>query len=149
MPPSAPRSPWPGLVGAPGRALERERKRVVHEAIEDGVGDRGVAQRRVPLIAGQLARDDRRAGRVAILHHLEEILALDVGHRDQAPVIEDQDIDARQPREYGGVRAIGAGERQLLKEARHPPVDGPVALPTGMLAQRDTPDRSSPRRWRR
>ena len=119
-----------------GRAFQRDRIRVVDEAIEDGVGDRRVAQIRVPLIAGELARDDRRAGRVAILHHLEEVLALDVGHGGEAPVIEDQDVDARQPREHGRVRAIGAGERQLLKEARQAPVDRAVALPTRVLAQR-------------
>ncbi len=83
------------------------------EAIEDGIGDRRVAEIRVPLIAGQLARDDRRAGRIAILHHLEEILALDVGHSGEAPVIEDQDVDAGQPREHGGVRPVGAREREL------------------------------------
>ena len=66
----------------------------MHEAIEDGVGDRRVAEIRVPLIAGQLARDDRRAGRVAILHHLEEILSLHVGDGGQALVIEDRDDDS-------------------------------------------------------
>ena len=125
-----------GFLLASRRAFQRDRIRVVDEAIEDGVGDRRVAQIRVPLIAGELARDDRRAGGVAILHHLEEILALDVGHGGEAPVIEDQDVDARQPREHGGVGAIGARERELLKEARQAPVDRPVALPTRVLAQR-------------
>ena len=50
------------LVLASGRALQRERKGVVDEAIEDRVGDRRVAQIRVPLLAGQLARDDRATG---------------------------------------------------------------------------------------
>jgi len=51
---------------------------VVHDAIEDGIGDGQLTQIRVPLIAGQLARDDRRASGVAILQHFEEILTLDV-----------------------------------------------------------------------
>ena len=106
------------------------------EAIEDGVGDRRIAEIRVPLIARELARDDRRARAVAILHYLKEILALDVGHGGEAPVVEDQDVDARQPREHGRVGAIGARERQFLKEARQAPIERPVALPTRVLAER-------------
>jgi hypothetical protein len=68
--------------------------------------------------------------------HLEEILALQVGHGGEAPIIQDQDVHARQPREHPGVRAIGACERELLKEARQASVDGPVALPTRVLPQR-------------
>ena len=64
-------------------------------AIEDGVGDRRVAQIRVPLSARQLTRDDRRARGVAILHDLEEILTLHIGHGGEAPVIKDQDVHAR------------------------------------------------------
>jgi hypothetical protein len=45
-----------------GTGFQRDRIRVVHDAIEDRVGDRRLAQIRVPLIAGQLAGDDRRAG---------------------------------------------------------------------------------------
>ena len=51
-------SRWGLLVFASGWAFQRDRIRVVHDAIEDGVGDRGLAQIRVPLIAWQLARDD-------------------------------------------------------------------------------------------
>ncbi len=108
----------------------------MHEAIEDRVRDRRVAEIRVPLIAGQLARDDRRAAGVTILHHLQEILPLDVSHGGEPPVIEDQDVHARQPCEHDGVGAIGARERQLLKEAGQAPVDRPVALTTRVLAQR-------------
>ena len=57
--PSSCRSLGRSFVGASGRALEREGKRIVHETIEDRVGDRRVAQIRVPLIARELARDDR------------------------------------------------------------------------------------------
>ena len=105
-----------GFLLSSGWAFERDRIRVVDDAIEDGVGDRRLAQIRVPLIAGQLARDDRRASRVAILQHFEKILTLDVGLGGQAPVIEDQDIDPCESREQNRVGAVGARERQLLKE---------------------------------
>jgi hypothetical protein len=102
----------------------------------------------VPLVARQLTRDNRRACGVAVLHHLEEILSLHVGHGGEAPIIEDQDVHARQPREHRGVRAISACERELLKEARQASVDGPVTLPTRVLPQRarqvGLPDASRP-----
>ena len=129
-------SPWRHLVLASGRAFQRDRIRVVHEAIEDRVGDRRLAQIRVPLIARELARDDRRAGGVAILHHLEEVLALDVAQGGEPPVIEHQHVDAGESRQQGRVGAVGARERELLKEARQAPVDRAVPLPTGVLPER-------------
>lgn len=76
------------------------------EPIEHRVGDRRVAQIRVPLIARQLTRDDRRACGVAILHHLEEILALHIGHGGEAPVIEDQEFYLPFPHEYASRMTI-------------------------------------------
>ena len=81
-------------------------------AIEDGIGDRGVAEIRVPLIGRQLTGNDRRAGRIAILYHLEEVLALHVRHGGETPVIEDRDVQARQPcqhRAVSGHRRARAG----------------------------------------
>ena len=106
------------LVLPSGRAFQRDRIRVVHDAIEDGVGDGRLAQIRVPLIAGELARDNRRAGRVAILHHFEKVLALDISQGRQAPVIDHQHIDAGEPRQQSRVRAVGARQGELLKEPR-------------------------------
>ena len=86
---------------------------------------------------------------VAILEHLEQVVALQVGDRAEAPVVEDQDVDAGEPREQRRVGAVGVRERELLKEARQAAIDHAIALPTGLLARARTPDRSCRRRWRR
>ena len=125
-----------GFLLASRRAFQRDRIRIVDQAVEDGVGDRRVAQIGVPLLARQLAGDDRRARRVAVLDDFEQIVALDVGESGQAPVVEDEDVDAGEPREQRRVGAVGAREREFLKEARQAPVDGAVALATRLLAER-------------
>ena len=42
---------------AQGFAVEREAVRSVHEAVEDGISDRGVYDDLVPMIDGELAGD--------------------------------------------------------------------------------------------
>ncbi len=50
--------------------------RVVHEPIEDGVGDGRIGDRLVPVIDRQLAGHDRRAAIVPILDNLKDVATL-------------------------------------------------------------------------
>ena len=109
---------------------------VVEEAIADGVGDGGVAEVVVPLRNGDLAGEDRGTVAVAILDDLEQIPALEVADRRDPPVIEDEHVDAGKAGEEPRVGAIGAGERQLVEQARDAAVQGPLALATGLLCER-------------
>ena len=77
-------------------ALEGDPVRVVHEAIEDGVGDGRIGNRVMPVIDRQLAGHDRRAAVVPILDDLEYVATLLLGERGEAPIIQDQQIDTRQ-----------------------------------------------------
>jgi hypothetical protein len=49
---------------------------IVNEAVEDSVGDGGIADDFIPVVDGDLAGDDGRAALVAVLDDLEEIAAL-------------------------------------------------------------------------
>ena len=69
---------------------------VVHEAVEDGVGDGRVGDQLVPVLDGELAGHDRRASAVAVIDDLQQIAGLILADRGEAPVVEDQQIDARQ-----------------------------------------------------
>ena len=57
-------------------AVEGEPVRVVHEPVEDGVGDGRIGDRLVPVIDRQLAGHDGRAAVVPIVDDLEEVAAL-------------------------------------------------------------------------
>ena len=66
-------------------ALEGEPVGVVDQAIEDGVGDGGIADDLVPVLDRQLAGHDGGAAAVPILHDLQEVAALLGEHRGEAP----------------------------------------------------------------
>src|SRR6266700_3409794 len=67
----------PGLSPCGGKdPLARDGGRVVQDAVEDGVGHGGVAQVLLPLGVGELAGDDGRPVRVAVLDDLEEVVTV-------------------------------------------------------------------------
>ena len=62
---------------------------VVHEPVEDGVGDGWVGDHLVPVLYIHLARDDRAATAMPIVEDFEEIAALIWRQVGEAPVVED------------------------------------------------------------
>jgi hypothetical protein len=68
---------------------------VVDEAVADGVGLRRVAENVVPLSDGELTRQDRGAGAVAILDELEQVAAIVRAQGIEPPIIDEQHVDAR------------------------------------------------------
>src|SRR4030067_2770029 len=89
-----PRSCQDGLLFPTGVPLETDRVRVVDEAIEDGVRDRGIADGPVPFFNGDLAYDESGFSSVTVLDDFEEVAALLVGKRGDSPVVEDEEIEA-------------------------------------------------------
>ena len=104
----------------------------MQDAIADGVGQGGVGEVVVPLGRRQLARDDGRAVAVAVLEDLEQVAALLVGDGRQAPVVDEQDVDAGELAEQADVGAVGPGQREVVKEPRRPAVVGAEALAAGV-----------------
>src|SRR5262249_48184722 len=82
------------------------------------VGQHGFADEVVPLSRWELARDDDGATAIAILEDLEEITPLLVDRRGQAPVIEEQDIHARELAEQAPVGAVRTRPTRSPAEAR-------------------------------
>ena len=68
--------------------------RVVDDAVEDGVGQRGIADDLVPAIDRHLAGDDERPGAVTILDDLQQVTPLFGEERFRPPVVQDQQVDA-------------------------------------------------------
>ena len=69
--------------------IEGEPMGVVHEPIEDGIGDGWIANDVVPVLDGELACHDRRGAAVAIFHDLQQIAPLLGRHWGKSPVVED------------------------------------------------------------
>src|SRR6266436_3509297 len=74
-------------------ALERQPVSVVHEPVEDGVGDSRAGNGLMPLLDRELAGDDRRAAPVPIVNNLQEVAPLIRRQIGETPVVEDQQFD--------------------------------------------------------
>lgn len=110
--------------------------RVMHEAIEDGIGKRGVADEVVPVLDGDLTRDERRASPAPIFDQFEQIAAFAIAQRRQAPVVENQQVGLRKVLQDAAIRAVTAGERELAEQSGQSHISHGVALPTGRMPQR-------------
>jgi hypothetical protein len=87
---------------------------VVDQAVEDSVGIGGVADQCVPLIDRELAGDDGGAVAVAVLEDLQEVVAGRGVERLEAPVVEDEEIDATERAQEAG----GGGRRRAPEPDR-------------------------------
>lgn len=81
----------------------------MHQPVEHGVGQGGVADGLMPAGNRQLARHHRGAIAVAIFEDLQQIASMSVGERMQTPVVEHQDIDPGQTGQDLAVAPVGLG----------------------------------------
>jgi hypothetical protein len=117
-------------------ALEREPVSVVHQAIENGIGESRIADDLVPMLDRKLTCYHGRAAAVAILHDLQEIAPLLGGHGSKSPIVEDQKLDASQALEEPSVMAVAACQREHIEEPRQALIENRAIIPTGLVAER-------------
>lgn len=108
---------------------------VVDQAVEDGIGDGGIADDLVPAVDRDLAGDDDRAGLVAVLDDLQEVAALLGVERLRPPVVEDQQVEAGQGAQRPGIAAIGARQRQGGEQPRRAVIADGEVLAAGLVAE--------------
>ena len=105
-----------GFTGSPHAfAVEVDAVSVMDQAIEDGIGVGGITDQRVPLIDGKLAGDDGGVVAVAVLEDLQQVVASGGIERFEAPVVEDEDIDAAEGAKETRVAAIAARQSEIGK----------------------------------
>ena len=91
---------------------------VVHQSIENGIGECRITDDLVPMFDRKLASNHGRAAAVAILHDLHEVAPLLGGHESQSPIVEDQKFDASQALEEPSVMTVAACKRERIEESR-------------------------------
>ena len=89
-------------------AFEGKTIGVMHQAIEDGIGDGAVAEISVPLLDRQLAGDERGTPVVAVVEDLEQIAHGLIGERRDTEVVDENQI---------GFSELAVEGRTLLQEA--------------------------------
>ena len=78
----------------------------MNEAIEDGVGDRGISDDLIPAFDGHLAGDDDREPLVAVFDDLQEVTALVVIELFRPPVVQDKQVGSGKRLERPGIVAM-------------------------------------------
>src|SRR5262245_45695105 len=89
----------------------------------------------MPLADGKLAGQDGRAGAVPIVEQFEEVPAILRRQGVESPVIDEQDVDARELGEQPEVAAISASQGEFVEEPGGAPVQGAEPLATGLLGE--------------
>ena len=62
------------------------------QAIEDRICDGRILEVSVPLLEGQLARDQRRPAVVAVIEDLQQVATDRIGQRRETEVVDDDEI---------------------------------------------------------
>ena len=87
----------------------------------------------MPLRGWELAGEDGGARAVAVLEDLEEVTTFLILHRGEAPVVDQEDVEAGKLGEQADVGAVGAGEGELVVEAGGAAVAGTEAPAAGLM----------------
>jgi len=89
---------------------------VVDEPIEEGVGQRRVAESFMAAADRDLSGNQGRAALVAIVEDLEDVSGLGRAEGVAQPVVQDQKLGSGDRVEELGVGAVGAGEIQGVEQ---------------------------------
>ena len=110
-------------------AFDTQGQAAVAQAVEQRLDHLLVAQKSVPVVVFQVGRDQRGfAVVVALLHQLEEDVAL-LGSQVQVPkLVDQQDVDAREPVEQLSRSPVGERGVHLVKQVLRFDEEATIAL---------------------
>jgi hypothetical protein len=108
---------------------------VVNEAIEDGVGIGRVADKGVPFVDGDLAGEDSRTAPVSVLEDLVKVMTGAGVERFEAPIVEDEELDAGESAQDAGIAAVTAGESEFGEELGNPLIENRAVVAAGLVSQ--------------
>lgn len=90
----------------------------------------------MPLIDQELAGDDGGAAAVAVLQDIQEVVAGRGVERLEAPVVEDEEIDATERAQEAGVAAVAARQSQIAEQPWDALVEHRAIVAAGLVAER-------------
>jgi len=108
---------------------------VVDQAVEDGVGIGWVADYLVPFVDGDLAGQDGRTAAIAFFEDLVKIAAGAGVERFEAPIIEDEKLDAVEAAHDAGIAAVAVGQREIGEELGHALIEDRAVVAAGLVAE--------------
>ena len=87
------------------------------EAVQDGVSQGGIAYDVVPVFDWNLTGDDGRSSTVAIVEYFQKVAPFGRSEDGQAPIIENEKLNASEGFEHASIAAVAASEGERLEEA--------------------------------
>ena len=118
------------------RLLQIDAVALVHQTIEDRVGQGGFSEVGMPGVARQLVRDERGASVDAVVEDFQQVRAILRRERGEAPVIQHDEGGFGEALQELDVAAVAVRDAQLLDQARHRPVEHRVRLAARLLRER-------------
>src|SRR5580658_4113124 len=88
---------------------------IMHQAVENAIGQRWIADLGVPFGDRHLAGKDRGSQVITLFTYLQEIAAFLVGQRGHGEVIDDQHVDLSEPVQQRAKAAIGTRHLQAAE----------------------------------
>jgi cyclohexyl-isocyanide hydratase len=89
----------------------------------------------VPFVDRDLAGEDGRASPVTFLEDLVEVTTAVAVEGFEAPIVEDEELDAGETAQNAGIAAITAGERELGQELGNPLIENRAVVAAGLVTQ--------------
>src|SRR6266508_1636828 len=108
---------------------------VVQEPVEDGVGERRIADVVVPMIERQLAGEKGGASADAVVEQFEQIVALVRSDGRNGEVVDQHEVDLGDGSEAFTEAAIGVTQAQFLEQSRRTQVQRGQTLATGLVGE--------------
>ena len=108
---------------------------VVNETVEDSVGVCGVADKGVPFVDGDLTGENGRTAPIAFLEDLVKVTTGTGVQRFEAPIVEDEELDAGETTQDAGVATVTAGERELGEEFGNPLIENRAVVAASLVTQ--------------
>ena len=91
---------------------------IVNDAVEDRVAECWVPYDVVPKFDGDLAGNDGRGATMAIIEDLQKVAPFGGIEYRQAPIIEDEELNAPEGFEQAAIAAVATSESERFEEAR-------------------------------
>ena len=89
----------------------------------------------VPAVDRDLAGDQGGAAAIAVLDDFEHVMPLLGPERLEAPIVEDQPLDAAEGAHQSRVAAITASEREITEHPRHTLIEDRAVVAAGLLTK--------------
>ncbi len=109
--------------------------RVVKEAIEDRISEGGITNDLVPVIGRDLTGEQGTSAAVAVIEHLEKVVASRVVQGRQPPVVQDQQLSPGEALEEAGSRPVSASDQELVDKAGQAVVADAQPMATGLMTE--------------